>query len=73
MAPTGNMLRFGAALNAKMQAISVTLPHGIEMVKVADQSAVVSDAVSGFIRVLIEAVAIVWPFRLSLWVYEPDW
>lgn len=59
MAPTGNMLRFGAALNAKMQAISVTLPHGIEMVKVADQSAVVSDAVSGFIRVLIEAVAIV--------------
>ncbi|STS90709.1 RND transporter hydrophobe/amphiphile efflux-1 (HAE1) family [Klebsiella variicola] len=27
MAPTGNMLRFGAALNAKMQAISVTLPH----------------------------------------------
>ncbi|MFH3575193.1 efflux RND transporter permease subunit, partial [Acinetobacter baumannii] len=40
-------------------AISVTLPHGIEMVKVADQSAVVSDAVSGFIRVLIEAVAIV--------------
>ena len=59
MAPTGNMLRFGAALNAKMYAISVTLPHGIEMVKVADQSAVVSDAVSGFIRVLIEAVAIV--------------
>lgn len=59
MAPTGNMLRFGAALNAKMHAISVTLPHGIEMVKVADQSAVVSDAVSGFIRVLIEAVAIV--------------
>jgi multidrug efflux pump subunit AcrB len=29
------------------------------MVKVADQSAVVSDAVSGFIRVLIEAVVIV--------------
>ena len=73
MAPTGNMLRFGAALNAKMHAISVTLPHGIEMVKVADQSAVVSDAVSGFIRVLIEAVAIVPPFRLSHWVYELDW
>ncbi len=59
MAPTGNMLRFGAALNARMAALSAGLPHGIEMVKVADQSAVVSDAVSGFIRVLIEAVIIV--------------
>mgnify|MGYP002134067678 CR=1 FL=1 len=59
MAPTGNMLRFGAALNARMAALSAGLPHGIEMVKVADQSAVVSDAVSGFIRVLIEAVVIV--------------
>jgi hypothetical protein len=39
-----------------MAALSAGLPHGIEMVKVADQSAVVSDAVSGFIRVLIEAV-----------------
>lgn len=48
MAPTGNMLRFGAALNARMAALSAGLPHGIEMVKVADQSAVVSDAVSGF-------------------------
>ena len=54
MAPTG-----GAALNAKMAALSAGLPHGIEMVKVADQSAVVSEAVSGFIRVLIEAVVIV--------------
>ena len=59
MAPTGNMLRFGAALNAKMATLSAGLPHGIEMVKVADQSAVVSEAVSGFIRVLIEAVVIV--------------
>lgn len=59
MAPTGNMLRFGAALNQRVAALSAGLPHGIEMVKVADQSAVVSDAVSGFIRVLIEAVVIV--------------
>lgn len=42
-----------------MAALSAGLPHGIEMVKVADQSAVVSEAVSGFIRVLIEAVVIV--------------
>lgn len=59
MAPTGNMLRFGATLNYRMSAIGAGLPHGIEMVKVADQSAVVSGAVSGFVRVLVEAVLIV--------------
>ena len=59
MASTGNMLSFGKALNDRMAVIAGQLPHGIEMVKVADQSAVVSQAVSGFIRVLIEAVVIV--------------
>lgn len=59
MASTGNMLRFGQALNARMAEIKSQLPHGIEMTKVADQSAVVSDAVSGFVRVLVEAVLIV--------------
>ncbi|MEQ4452420.1 efflux RND transporter permease subunit [Kosakonia sp. YIM B13605] len=59
MASTGNMLRFGQALNARMAEINTRLPHGIEMTKVADQSAVVSDAVSGFVRVLVEAVLIV--------------
>lgn len=59
MAPTGNMLDFGRAIKTRMAAISVKLPYGIDVVKVADQSAVVKDAVSGFIRVLIEALAIV--------------
>lgn len=59
MAATGNMLRFGQALNARMAEVAAQLPHGIEMVKVADPSAVVSDAVSGFVRVLVEAVLIV--------------
>lgn len=59
MASTGNMLRFGKTLNARMAQVKNQLPHGIEMVKVADQSVVVSDAVSGFVRVLIEAVLIV--------------
>lgn len=59
MAANGNMLSFGKALNARIDDISARLPHGIEMSKVADQSAVVSQAVSGFIRVLIEAVMIV--------------
>ncbi len=62
------MLRFGAALNQRVAALSAGLPHGIETVKVADQSAVVSDAVrvvlSGF---LLKQVVIVWPFHLSLW------
>lgn len=59
MASTGNMLRFGKALDARMAQIQAQLPHGIEMVKVADQSQVVSGAVSGFVRVLVEAVVIV--------------
>jgi hypothetical protein len=31
MAPTGNMLRFGATLNNRMSAIGAGLPHGIEI------------------------------------------
>ncbi|MDF7662671.1 efflux RND transporter permease subunit [Erwiniaceae bacterium L1_54_6] len=59
MAATGNMTDFGQNLNARMHILSQQLPHGIEMVKVADQSAVVANAISGFIRVLTEAIAIV--------------
>ena len=59
MAATGNMIRFGEAVNQRMAAIQAGLPHGIEMVRVADQSAVVQQAVSGFTRVLTEAVVIV--------------
>ena len=59
MAATGNMLVFGHELNSRMDNIRARLPHGIEMVKVADQSAVVAQAVNGFVRVLIEAIVIV--------------
>lgn len=59
MAKTGNMLSFGKALNERMESVSNQLPHGINMTKVADQSAVVKQAVDGFVRVLIEAVVIV--------------
>ncbi|AVG79012.1 efflux RND transporter permease subunit [Pantoea ananatis] len=59
MAATGNMLDFGKALGARMDSVALSLPHGIEMTKVADQSAVVKEAVSGFVRVLIEAIVIV--------------
>lgn len=59
MAPTGNMLDFGQAIKTRMDSISARQPYGIDVIKVADQSAVVKDAVNGFIHVLIEAIAIV--------------
>lgn len=59
MAATGNMTDFGQRLNARMNTLSQTLPQGIEMVNVADQSAVVAEAISGFVKVLVEAVIIV--------------
>ncbi|MDZ7279989.1 efflux RND transporter permease subunit [Pantoea eucrina] len=59
MAPTGNMLDFGAALRAQMHREAQRLPHGMNVVRVADQSAVVSQAISAFMRVLSEAVVIV--------------
>lgn len=59
MAATGNMLHFGQALNTRMENIRNTLPHGIEMTRVADQSRVVRLAVNDFVQVLTEAIVIV--------------
>lgn len=59
MASSGNMLTFGRALGEKMALVSSQLPHGIEVTKVADQSAVVKEAVNGFTHVLGEAILIV--------------
>ncbi|WP_097303500.1 efflux RND transporter permease subunit [Pseudomonas chlororaphis] len=59
MASGGNLLEFGQAVQARMNEVKEALPHGIEMVQVADQSTVVKQAVTGFLTVLAEAVAIV--------------
>ncbi|PLR35562.1 ACR family transporter [Chimaeribacter coloradensis] len=59
MAPGGNMLEFGNALDDKMAALQATMPVGMKVTKVADQSAVVEKAVSGFTHVLTEAIVIV--------------
>ena len=59
MAPTGNLSEFGAAVRERMTEIGARLPHGIDMVAVADQSSVVKDAIFGFLKVLVEAIAIV--------------
>ncbi|WP_336794745.1 efflux RND transporter permease subunit [Pantoea anthophila] len=59
MAASGNLLDFGQQLNQRMQTLAGQLPQGITMTRVADQSAVVKTAVSGFVRILGEAVVIV--------------
>jgi len=59
MAASGNMLDFGKQLNQRMQTLADQLPHGITVTRMADQSSVVRSAVSGFVRILGEAVVIV--------------
>ena len=59
MAPQGNLTEFGEAVKAKMAHVAATLPHGIELVQVADQPTVVKDAIWNFIKVLLEAIGIV--------------
>ncbi|MFJ4373196.1 efflux RND transporter permease subunit [Pseudomonas japonica] len=59
MAAGGNLLDFGETVRSRMEEVRLALPHGIEMLQVADQSIVVKQAVNGFLTVLAEAVAIV--------------
>jgi multidrug efflux pump len=59
MAANGDLLEFGATVKETMREIAAQLPHGIEMVQVADQTTVVKDAVGSFVKVLIEAIVIV--------------
>lgn len=59
MADGGNLLDFGKVIGAEMAEIQTELPHGIEITKVADQSKVVDKAIFGFVKVLLEAIAIV--------------
>ncbi|MDW6093883.1 efflux RND transporter permease subunit [Vibrio rhizosphaerae] len=59
MSADGNMLAFGEHLHAAIASIRHHLPYGIEVTQVADQPAVVKDAVGGFVHVLMEAVVIV--------------
>ncbi|MBU1316292.1 MAG: efflux RND transporter permease subunit [Alphaproteobacteria bacterium] len=59
MKPGANLLKFGEALDAEMKLVVNDLPIGVDVHRVADQPAVVDEAVSGFTRALFEAVAIV--------------
>jgi multidrug efflux pump len=59
MKPGANLLDFGKALDARINAIVGDMPVGAEVHRVSDQPAVVEEAVSGFTTALFEAVAIV--------------
>ena len=59
MKPNANLLEFGEALDHELKKVVAELPIGIGVHLVSDQPLVVEEAVSGFIRALAEAVAIV--------------
>lgn len=59
MKPNANLLEFGEALDRELEKVVAELPIGIGVHLVSDQPLVVEEAVSGFIRALAEAVAIV--------------
>ncbi|WP_395055577.1 efflux RND transporter permease subunit [Polaromonas sp.] len=59
MGKGGDIIALGKALKATTAKISATLPAGIELVQIQDQPTAVTTSVNEFVRVLIEAVAIV--------------
>lgn len=59
MAPGGNILELGKSLDKEIATIGSSLPAGISIERIADQPAVVEEAVHEFVRSLAEAVAIV--------------
>ncbi len=59
MAKGGDIIELGKALSAKVDQIRGSLPVGIELSRVQDQPKAVSRSVGEFVRVLIEAVAVV--------------
>ncbi|HEX4942980.1 MAG TPA: efflux RND transporter permease subunit [Usitatibacteraceae bacterium] len=59
MAPRGDIVALGHALDAEVERIKAELPVGIELDRVNDQPAAVTRSVREFTRTLAEAVAIV--------------
>ncbi|MFP5412154.1 MAG: efflux RND transporter permease subunit [Gammaproteobacteria bacterium] len=59
MAPRGDVIALGRALEDTMARLKGDLPVGIEFAKVSDQPKIVRNAVGLFMTVLAEAVAIV--------------
>ena len=59
MKPNANLLAFGEALKAQMVRIERDLPIGVGVHLVSDQPEIVTEAVGGFIKALVEAILIV--------------
>jgi len=59
MIPASNLLKFGEALNETMADATAELPIGVGVHQVSNQPEVVDEAVSHFVRGLVEAVVIV--------------
>jgi len=59
MRKNGDVLAFGEHIKKRLARVTTDLPAGIEPHLVANQPKVVQDAVGEFIKVLIEAIAIV--------------
>jgi multidrug efflux pump len=58
-ASSGNILKLGAALDERMNALKAALPVGVAVDKVADQPNIVDDSVWEFEKSFLEALAIV--------------
>ena len=79
MAKGGDIVALGTALRAKTDELRRDLPIGIELSQIQDQPRAVSRSVGEFVRVLIEAVAVVLlvsfislglhtrPLRIDIW------
>lgn len=59
MTKGGDIVGLGKALHAVAAQIALTLPAGVELVNIQDQPKAVTDSVNEFIKVLVEAVAVV--------------
>ena len=59
MAKGGDIIRLGKSLKASASRIDDELPAGIRLVQIQDQPRAVASSVNEFVKVLIEAVAIV--------------
>ena len=59
MAPRGDIIALGEALDSEVERIERELPVGLELSRVNDQPATVKRSVGEFTRTLAEAVAIV--------------
>jgi multidrug efflux pump subunit AcrB len=79
MAPGGDIIALGKALRAEVARLQAELPAGVELTQVQDQPQAVSRSVGEFVKVLVEALAIVLavsfvslglhmrPLRIDVW------